>query len=180
MTDEDFHVIAVPQIGRGKEDHNAILNNDDFGRFRETQDAADMYQFRTPALLNVEVTGPWGHAGAHGSLEAIIRHHLNPAEAIANYDFSKLDPNIQAQDMLINTQFHLDQLEANRAANVENVLQNVEMTDAEVADIVEFMKALTDPCVKDRACLAPWIPTAGDADPDGLRINAFGHDGLLL
>ena len=180
LTDEQFHVLATPQIGRGKGDDNGTLSNDDFGRFRESQLDFDMYRFRTPSLLNVEVTGPWGHAGAYTSLENMVRHMLNPAEAIANYDFSQLDATVQAADMLTNTQFALTQLEANRASNFSSVHRNVAFTEADVADLVEFLKALTDPCVKDRSCLAPWIPDTGETGPDGLQLNAKDSTGAFL
>ena len=180
FTDEKFHVTAMPQIGRGKGNNNGTLTNDDFGRFRETGNAADMYAFRTPTLLNVEVTGPWSHAGAYTSLEAVVRHHLDPDAAIANYDFSQLPPNVQADSMLTNTQFALDTLAANRVAQLSGTLQNVSLSDTQVADIVEFLKALTDPCVKDRACMADWIPDAGDSNPDALRLNAVDNFGQYL
>jgi cytochrome c peroxidase len=180
FTDEKYHVLATPQIGRGKGDDNGTLSNDDFGRFRESNAAADMYRFRTPTLLNVEVTGPWGHAGAYTTLEGMVRNMLNPTEAIANYDFSQLEPTIQAADLLTNTQFALDQLEANRANNVEGVHRDVTYTDNDVTDLVEFLKTLTDQCVKDRTCLAPWIPDAGDTNPDGLRVNGIDNTGALL
>ena len=180
FTDEKYHVLATPQIGRGKGDDNGTLSNDDFGRFRESKVAADMYKFRTPTLLNVEVTGPWGHAGAYTTLEGMVRHMLNPTEAIANYDFSQLDQTIQAGDLLTNTQFALDQLEANRINNVDEVHRDVTYTDNDVTDLVEFLKSLTDPCVKDRHCLAPWIPDEGDTNPDGFRVNAIDNTGALL
>ena len=53
-------------------------------------------------------------------------------------------------------------------------------SDEDVTDIVEFLKTLTDPCVKDRACLAPWIPDASFNNPDGLRLNAFDNTGTFL
>jgi len=180
FTDEQYHVLASPQIGRGKGDDNGTLKNDDFGREKVTADVADRYKFRTPSLLNVEVTGPWGHAGGYTTLENMVRHMLNPAEAIANYDFSQLNPTIQAADMLTNTQFALDQLEFNRTTNVAEVHQNIAFTDEDVTDLVEFLKTLTDPCVKDRECLAPWIPDAGDTNPDGLRLNAIDNTGAFL
>jgi len=180
FTNEKFHVTAAPQIGRGKGNDNSTLTNDDFGRFRETGDITEKYQFRTPTLLNVEVTGPWGHAGGFTSLEATVRHMFNPEKEILNYDFSQLNPTLQAADMLTNTQFALDQLETNRTANVENVLRNVEFSDDDVTDMVEFLKTLTDPCVKDRACLAPWIPDASDTNPDGLRLNAVDNTGAFM
>ena len=182
FTDEQYHVLATPQIGRGKGDNNGILMNDDFGRFRESKVATDMYRFRTPSLLNVEVTGPWGHAGAYTTLENMVRHMLNPAEAIVNYDFSQLDSsaNIQFSNMHTNTQFALDQLEANRTNNVAEVHQNVTFTDDDVIDLVEFLKALTDPCVKDRDCLAPWIPDTGETGPDGFQLNAVDNTGVFF
>jgi cytochrome c peroxidase len=180
FTDEKYHVLATPQIGRGKGDDNGTMSNDDFGRFRESAVAADKYRFRTPTLLNVEVTGPWGHAGGYTTLEGMVRHMLNPIEAIANYDFSQLEQTIQAADMLTNTQFALDQLEANRANNVDGVHREVTYADNDATDLVEFLKTLTDPCVKDRNCLAPWIPDAGDTNPDGLRVNAIDNTGASL
>ncbi len=180
FTDEQYHVLASPQIGRGKGDDNGTLGNDDFGRERETADVADRYKFRTPSLLNVEVTGPWGHAGGYTRLENMVRHMLNPEQAIDNYDFSQLNPTIQAADLLTNTQFALDQLEFNRTSNVAEVHQNITFTDDDVTDLVEFLKALTDPCVKDRDCLAPWIPDASDTNPDGLRLNAIDNTGAFL
>jgi cytochrome c peroxidase len=139
-----------------------------------------MYRFRTPTLLNVEVTGPWGHAGSYTELENMVRHMLNPAEAIANYDFSQLDANIQTSNMLSNTQQALDQLESNRTNNVSGVHQNIAFTEDDVTDLVEFLKTLTDPCVKDRDCLAPWIPQGTGVGPDGLELNAIDNTGALL
>ncbi len=88
FTDEDFHNLAMPQIGPGKGDGDG---SKDFGRKRETGKMADKFAFRTPSLINVEVTGPWSHAGAYTSLESVIKHHLDPASAIANYDTSLLE-----------------------------------------------------------------------------------------
>jgi cytochrome c peroxidase len=39
-----------------------------------------------------------------------------------------------------------------------------------------FLDTLTDPCVLDRDCLAPWIPTPGEA-PDENQLNAIDMDG---
>ena len=56
----------------------------------------------------------------------------------------------------------------------------VAFTEDDVNNIVEFLKALTDPCVKSRECLAPWISDAGDANPDGQRLNAIDNTGSFL
>ncbi|MGB5642867.1 MAG: cytochrome c peroxidase [Gammaproteobacteria bacterium] len=173
FTDELFHVLAMPQIGRGKGDGET--GTDDFGRFRITGADNDLYAFRTPSLLNVTETGPWGHAGAYTSLEAVIRHHLDPQTAVNTYDFNQLEASIvssgQTDDMLINTQKALDKLALNRLIGIFSV-PILELSDEQIGHIIEFLKTLTDPCVQDRACLAPWIPDATVADPDGLRLNA--------
>ncbi|MFK5913764.1 MAG: cytochrome c peroxidase [Woeseiaceae bacterium] len=179
-TDELYHVMAAPQIGRGKGDNNGTLSNDDFGRMRVTKDAADKYKFRTPTLLNVEVTGPWGHAGGYTTLEGMVRHMLDPEKAMASYNPGQLEATVQASNVLTNTQFHLDQLVANRANGVAGVHQVVGFTGEDVKDLVAFLKTLTDPCVKDRACLAPWIPDTNNLGPDGLQLNATDSSGALL
>jgi len=182
FTDEKFHVVAMPQVGRGKGDtSNGPAGTNDFGRFRETGIAADMYAFRTPSLVNVEVYGPWGHAGGYTSLEAVVRHHSNPQAAIDAYDFNQLEASVQAANMAVNTQSAMDQLKANRtAAVITPILHDSNLTDAEVGQVVAFLKALTDPCVKDRSCLAPWVPNAGDSNPDGLRVLATDNNGNEL
>ena len=162
----------MPQIGRGKVDGDT--GTDDFGRYRVTANDADLYAFRTPSLLNVTETGPWGHAGAYTTLEAVVRHHLDPQAAVDNYDFNQLEPSIvssgQTDDMRINTQKALDKLAINR--QIVFTVPILDLSDEEVGYLLEFLKTLTDPCVKDRACLAPWIPDETVADPDGLRLNA--------
>ncbi len=162
LTDEKFHVLAMPQIGRGKEQ-----DGKDFGRWYVTGQASDRFAFRTPSLLNVSETGPWGHAGGYTTLEAVIRHHANPSESIRNFDLKTLDSNVQADKMLENTGPALDQLRKLQAKQ-KSLLPNLDLMEREVTQLAAFLKTLTDPCVQSRECLKPWIATGN------------GHDGLLL
>ncbi len=180
FSDERFHVIAMPQIGRGKED--GLTGDDDFGRFRETGEPEDRYAFRTPSLINVAVTGPYGHAGAYESLEETVRHHLDPAEALRNYDFTLgqlRQSAVQSLNARTNTLFALEQWETLRSSG-SSLLQPVQLSDEQVADLLEFLHALTDPCVLDRDCLAPWIPSDDSVDPDHLRLHAVDVAGWTL
>ena len=177
FTDEKFHAIAIPQIGRGKGD--GPTGDDDFGRFRETQDQKDKYAFRTVNLLNLKVSGPYGHSGAYTTLEGVVRHHLDPVMAFNNYDVSQLDSNIQTSNMVANTRNALAQLAVNRAAGLDT-LQNASLTDEQLNDLLAFLDTLNDPCVIDRDCLSFWIPVQDIIDPDGLRIIAFDQNGDLL
>jgi cytochrome c peroxidase len=174
FTDEQFYTLAVPQVGKGKGDGR--FGDDDFGRFRETGRPEDLYAFRTPTLLNVEVTGPYGHDGAYPTLEAIVRHHLNPAAAVAAYAAGRLDPAAETAHMAENTSRALAKLVDDRAAG-RTPLIDLALSDQQIADLIEFLLALTDPCVKDPACLSPWIPGEAD-DVDGLQVRAkFGTAG---
>lgn len=177
FTDEGFHVVGMPQIGRGKGD--GTFGDDDFGRFRETGEEQDKYAFRTPTLLNTTATGPWGHAGGYTTLANAVRHHLNPQSALDNFDWTQLSPNIQASNMVGNTQLAIDKLQTNRAEGLPS-LQNVDLDDQQFDDLMAFLATLTDPCVEDRACLSQWILDAEDANPDGLRVNAVDANGNFL
>ena len=180
FTDEKFHNLAMPQLGRGKGDGDD--KSEDFGRFRETKAEDDKFAFRTPSLINVEVTGPWSHAGAYTSLESVVRHNLDPETAMSHYDSSQLtQTGIQNLDKVqVNTQKALAKLKADRLAG-KAVIEKVSLTDEQVSDLVEFLKALTDPCVKDRACLAKWVvDPINDTDPSGDQLDAINKAGELL
>ncbi|HEY7886325.1 MAG TPA: cytochrome c peroxidase [Cellvibrionaceae bacterium] len=174
FTDEQFHNTAMLQVGRGKGDGDN--GTEDFGRYRETGQEKDRYAFRTPSLINVAATGPWGHAGAYTSLEGIVRQQLHPEQMFYHYDWSQLDPTVQTHFAQDNTQRALDhwltQLETG-----ESQLQPVSLNDTQVADLVAFMHALTDPCVLDRACMSPWIPDEYSESPDDLRLDGMDEYG---
>lgn len=174
LSDEAFHNVALPQVGRGRGDGPRL--NDDFGRYNVTLKEQDRYAFRTPSLLNVAITGPWGHTGAYTTLEAVVRHYIDPQQALNHYDYSQLDPLIPVLDTHTNTQKALDRLMQQRAAGTTPFL-NVAMSDDDVQDIVAFLHSLTDPCTLERACLSPWIPDNTDPGPDGLQLNAHDASG---
>ena len=81
FSDGGHHTVAFPQAGPGKGDGN----NDDFGRERETGDEVHRYQFRTPSLLNIAQTAPYGHTGAYQTLHDVVRHYVNPNTALDDF-----------------------------------------------------------------------------------------------
>ena len=142
QTDQKYHAIAMPQIGPGKGDGSD--GHDDFGRERVTGEIDDRYKFRTPTLRQVAFTGPWGHSGAYNSLEAVVRHHLNPVESLNNYDPTQAL--LVSRDDLDQLDFiaHNDLGRREALANA-NTLEPIELTDSEVSDLLEFLTiALTD------------------------------------
>lgn len=189
FTNESFYVLAVPQIGPGKGD--GLNGTDDIGRARETLDPTQNYKFRVPTLLNVEMTGPYTHVGSYQTLEDMVRHHLNPALAIDEYfandrwcELQQYSPVENCTELFpeaeANTRAALQQLEENRANDVPRVLRDVTFTERDVEDVAAFLRALTDPCLKDRDCLLPWIADTDSNGPDGQQLNATDADGNLL
>jgi cytochrome c peroxidase len=140
QTDHDFHAIAMVQLGPGKAARFESHARDE-GRMHVTGDPEDAYAFRTPSLRNVTLTAPYGHAGAYATLEGVIRHHLDPVAALYNYDRSQavLAELPGAADWRI-----LDDPAELAAIAAANDLEPVTLDDAQVADLVAFLGALTD------------------------------------
>ncbi|MEA2009404.1 MAG: cytochrome c peroxidase [Actinomycetota bacterium] len=155
MSDQGFHSLAVPQIGPGKDEDAP----EDFGRGRETQVDADMYAFRTPSLHNVALSGPWTHDGAFSSLEAVIRHHMDPETSLASYDVAQaVGPSLQ----FVNRDRYLDPL----LASVDPLLEAIpNLTDEQITDLVAFLNALTDPAAMNLDHLVP------ESVPSGLPVD---------
>lgn len=86
LSDFAHHNTARAQIGPGKGDNAALGGCDDFGRGRVTDLIPDKYAFRTPQLTNVQLTGPYGHAGQESDLERFIWHYTNPEEKLRGYE----------------------------------------------------------------------------------------------
>ena len=186
FTDELMHNTAAIQIGEGKGNGNV----DDFGRERETGNPADRYKFRTPTLLNVSVTGPYGHAGAYDTLAQVVAHYSDPDVAIDDWfdrggvcgveqfstmpDCAALYPDTRANSVLA-----LQALEAGRGAG-DNLFVNADLTEPEQSDLVAFLEALTDPCVEDPDCMSPWVADPQGRGPDGRQLNGVDRNGAPL
>ncbi|MEM6383199.1 MAG: cytochrome-c peroxidase [Pseudomonadota bacterium] len=136
QTDHDFHAMGAPQLGPGKTARFETHARDE-GRFRVTGDPADLYAFRTPALRNVTLTGPWGHAGGHASLDAFILHH---ADATVGYTPDVVLPPMGSND------WRVSQDTAESAAIVATSKQGTRrLSSSELSAIMAFLESLTDP-----------------------------------
>jgi cytochrome c peroxidase len=174
----------VPQMGRGKTDVNSRHNaNDDWGRAHVTGHRDDKYAYRTQTLLGVEMTGPWGHDGVFNTLKEVVQHHLNTKKSVETFDWKKVSTEggpLNLANSQTNSLRALHRLEEQRKHGRPGVLQDANLNESQVDDLVEFLKTLTDPCLKDQTCLAKWIPGPTDPDPDGLRICAKDRTGAPL
>ncbi len=180
FTDGEHHTIGFPNIGPGRGDGN----NDDFGRAHETGLLADRYRFRTPSLLNVQVTGPWGHAGTYETLDEVVRHYNNQNGTVNNFfnngGWCQLDQFLDVvncaalyPDAEDNTADALAKVRRER--NIlppDEQLPQININGGQRRDVIEFLETLTDPCILDANCLAPWIVDSGPG-PDGMQLNAI-------
>lgn len=154
FTDQQYHNIGVPQFGPGRDEVAPL----DYGRYAISRDPADRYAFRTPPLHNVALTGPWLHNGAYDSLEAVIGHHLQPAEALRAYDGRSLPPELR--QTLQNYPVTIDDI----LLTLSPELGHTPLNGREVAQLVAFLESLTDPVAADLGHLVP------DAVPSGLPV----------
>ncbi len=141
QTDHKFHAIAMPQFGPGKA-ARFEAHQRDTGRMRVTGDPQDKFRFRTPSLRNVALTAPYGHTGAYATLEAVIRHHLDPVASLKAYDRAQatLADFPEADDWAI-----LDDKDEIDAIAAANELAPLQLDENEIQDLVAFLSALTDP-----------------------------------
>ncbi|WP_288926881.1 cytochrome c peroxidase [uncultured Maritimibacter sp.] len=142
QTDNSFHAIGMPQIGPGKA-HVADRIYADIGRMSVTQDPNDAYKFRTPSLRNVTLTAPYGHAGAYATLEAVIRHHMNPRDSLMAYTIDQAVLHDVDTDHLDTEALDDPEEMARIAAAIE--FDGVDVTEDQIPALIAFLEALEDP-----------------------------------
>ncbi|MGE0568617.1 MAG: cytochrome-c peroxidase, partial [Bacteroidia bacterium] len=86
----------------------------DSGRARITQLPEDKYKFKTPSLRNIMLTAPYMHDGRYNTIEQCLDHYTNNVVNTTN-----LDPILAANN-------------------------GIALSASEKADIVAFLKTLTD------------------------------------
>jgi cytochrome c peroxidase len=144
FSDGKFHNVAVAQIGPGQGDGPG--KNDDFGRERVTGRPEDRYAFRTTALRNVELSGPWGHDGAFTDLRAFVDHYSESDIKLRGFTAAHLEPLLQptllatAEDIL---------------ATRDTLLNGVAFPGEVIDEVTAFMTALTDPAARNLSHVVP-------------------------
>jgi len=185
FSDEQHHVVAFPQIGTGK--GNGIEGEDDFGRENITGSSTERYHFRTPSLLNIATTAPYGHTGTFATLARVLDHYDNPTRSIDDFSdnqewcslaqFSSIS---NCVNLYPNTRSFgnnaLNQLRIERQ-NGSALFQNINLNNTEKQQLLQFLNALTDPCINDMDCIAPWIADPQQDNHDGLIIEAVNSIG---
>jgi cytochrome c peroxidase len=172
FSDEAYHAIAAPQIGPGTEGSGA-----DLGRQGVTDDPLDAHRFRTPTLLNVEVTGPYFHAGSVASLAQVIVFYRNIENNVAEYFGVPGQPEVHPRPWCRMSQFaslpDCDELYTARHTHGGDIASILDEDAADIttfegevsSELLAFLHSLTDPRVRDAAALAPWIEPDSPLEP---------------
>ena len=157
MTDQKPHNRGIIPIGPGPDPAEDV----DFGIAHRSDFGLDMkYHFRTPPLRNVELTMPYMHNGAYTTLEAAVRHELDPSRGLTNYDTSQLEPEFRGA-------VHSDKKiirDVKSTMPPEAKLPLAHLSDSELSDLIAFLKSLTSPTARD---LSHTIP---ESVPSGLKM----------
>jgi cytochrome c peroxidase len=146
LTDQQFHNTGVPprepaRPDRGRADATARVRSDEFNclgafsdaqptqcqeiRFMVEDDPALLGAFKTPGLRGVAQRAPYMHAGQLSTLEQVVRHYVAaPHAAVGRSEL---------------THRHAGGGSANHAERAP-----IALTDAEVADLVRFLGALSE------------------------------------
>ena len=104
-------------------DGKGAYPTDNRGVFELTERLSDMGKFRAPSLRNVALTAPYNHDGSVATLEQVVANYAAGGRVISE--------GALAGDGRTNP--HLDDL-----------IVKIDLSKADQADIVNFLKALTD------------------------------------
>jgi len=148
----DFANTGAPQLGPGV-GAGAPL---DLGRGELVNNEFYRFAFRVTPLRNVELTAPYFHDGVYPTLEAVVRHYSDVVSALGGFDVSQLAPAVR--DQYHGDRATLDSIIARLDFRVRTPLN---LTDAEVAELVSFLKSLTDPAARDLGALVPTRVPSG-------------------
>jgi cytochrome c peroxidase len=142
-----FANAGVPQLGPGVGAAVPL----DRGRGEELPNIP-FYQFafRVPPLRNVELTSPYMHNGAYRTLEAVIRHYNNVDSALIAFDVSELDPALRGTH-----HGEPSTISAMRSTLDFRLRQPLRLNAAEQAQLVAFLKSLTDPAARNLESIVP-------------------------
>ena len=160
FTDQNFHNLLSPQIGPGAD--NGESEREDFGRANVSFDYRDQYRFRTAGLRNVELTAPYLHNGAYRGLADVIWHHADIWRANMVYD-----PAAQLPEDFQSAVLPYDFERQAHSASL-HLSAGLPLQEDDVADLVQFLGALTDPAARDLSHLRPA------AVPSGLPLDPLG------
>jgi cytochrome c peroxidase len=143
---------GVPQLGPGTGKATPLdAGREDIG----SSTSGPLFFFRVPPLRNVELSAPYMHNGVYATLEEVVRHYNNVDSSLKAFDPTELDPSLRAS-------YHGDAATiAKVRATMDGRLAPLGLSVEEQAQIVAFLKSLTDPSARDMNGVTPATVPSG-------------------
>ena len=149
---QGFADVGVPQLGPGIGAQLPL----DLGRGELPQNDFYRFAFRIAPLRNVELTAPYFHDGVYQTLTQVVHHYNDVTTDLTTFDPSTLPASVRGL-------YHGD------ASTVADVLQHLDfrlqqplrLTATEQAEIVAFLRSLTDASARDLSALRPATVPSG-------------------
>jgi len=149
---QSFANVGVPQLGPGTGTSAPL----DLGRGALVNQEFYRFAFRIPPLRNVELTAPYFHDGVYPTLEAVVDHYDDVQESLSNFDVTQVAAPLRSMHHGSQAVI-LDQLQ-NLDFRVQGPLN---LTETEKAQLVAFLKSLTDPAARDMTSVIPASVPSG-------------------
>jgi cytochrome c peroxidase len=161
LSDQEHHNIGLPQLGPGVGGVlgpscpvclDLVRDHSDTGRENATGQLEDRYRFRTPSLLNVELTAPYGHAGQFAALRDFVAHYRDAELSHRQYDIQSnvFDPELVTT--LVPNSDHL-------LATLDPRLRRPNVFDVDA--VLAFLHALTAEGASDLSDVVPASVPSG-------------------
>jgi len=137
------------------------------GLYLFTNQAEDIGKFKAPTLRNIAVTAPYMHDGSVKTLADVVDHYSVGGRTI------KTGPNAGV---------------GSENSNKSEFVKHVDMTAQEKADMIAFLKSLTDQNVlADPKLSNPWTPAVTQRLPEkprytlrGQVVKVYADDGTVM
>jgi cytochrome c peroxidase len=153
LSDQRFHNTGLPQLGPGvNSNFFGVPSGWDIGRENATRRVHERFQFRTPSLINVALTGPYGHAGQFAELRDMVAHYEDVVVSNQQYD---IQSNVVDPALVLMLTPNSDQVLATLDPKLQAVI------DFDVDAVVDFLHALTAESATDLSDIVPASVPSG-------------------
>jgi cytochrome c peroxidase len=150
------HDTGLAQFGPGT--GAGPSSRDDFGREHVTGVRADRYRFRTTPLVNVALTGPYGHSGQYADLREFVLHYDDPVRRLLDYDAAEHVHEAELRDLMV---YNTDDV----IADISATMAGTRFKRKHANKMVAFLESLTAESSLDLAGVVP------ERVPSGLPVE---------
>jgi cytochrome c peroxidase len=140
------HDTGLAQLGPGT--GAGPTGTDDFGREHVTGVQGDRYRFRTTPLVNVALTGPYGHSGQYADLREFVLHYDDPVRRLQEYDVAEHVYEEELRGLVVQ---NMDAV----IAGIPATVASIRFKGKHASKMVAFLESLTAESTLDLSSVVP-------------------------